>query len=276
MPPRRRRARTAKSTPGAAPTFDCVTGFLAPPMLENLLPVMTIDDIGRLAQSSTQMKSIMATAEASACVLRALGPIKEILGRARALVTGEATSHDVWLWDPPPGNPACGDRGLNASWEDRGEPIEYDRSGLNGAWVRNLVSFLEGSPERVVGPQYDEDDYEDEHVRRGSSRLASANSRPGILKRIKALEETAPLQIYKGVRKILHVLIQGFGFSGQKLAGGTSFASASTVCCLWSSTRALKWPLLLWRLVVANVAVVRRDAPCRQWWFSWRSTTKSH
>ncbi len=56
-------------------------------MLENLLPVMTIDDIGRLAQSSTQMKSIMATAEASACVLRALGPIKEILGRARALVT---------------------------------------------------------------------------------------------------------------------------------------------------------------------------------------------
>ena len=217
MPPRTRRARTAKSIPGAAPTFDCVAGFLAPPMLENLLPVMTIDDIGRLAQSSTQMKSIMATAEASACVLRVLGPIKEILARARALVTGEATSHDVWLWDPPPGNPACGDRGLNASWEDRGEPIEYDRSGLNGAWVRNLVSFLEGSPERVVGPQYDEDGYEDEHVRRGSSRLASANSRPGILKRIKALEETAPLQIYKGVRKILHVLIQGFGFSGMKL-----------------------------------------------------------
>ena len=204
MPPRRRRARTAKSTRGAAPTFDCVTGFLAPPMLENLLPVMTIDDIGRLAQSSTQMKSIMATAEASACVLRALGPIKEILARARALVTAEATSHDVWLWDPP----RCGDR----------EAIEYDRSGLNGAWVRNLVSFLEGSPERVVGPQYDEDDYEDEHVRRGSSRLASANSRPGILKRIKALEETAPLQIYKGVRTILRVLIQDFGLSGQKLA----------------------------------------------------------
>lgn len=218
MPPRTRRATAAKSTPGAALTFDCVTGFLAPPMLENLLPVMAMDDIGRLAQSSTQMSSIMATAEASACVLRALGPIKEILARARALVTGEATSHDVWLWDPPPGNPACGDRGLNASWEDRGEPIEYDRSGLNGAWVRNLVSFLEGSPERVVGPQFDEDDYEDEHVRRGSSRLASANSRPGILKRIKALEETNPLQIYKGVRKILRRLIQGFGLSGQRLA----------------------------------------------------------
>jgi len=181
-------------------------------MLENLLPVTSIDDIGRLAQCSTQLKSIMATAEFSACALHALGPIKELLARAHALVTGLATSWDVWLWDPPWGDPVCG-----GDPDARGEPIEHGNVGLEGAWVRNLVSFLEGSHERVVGSEYDVDDYDDENVRRSSSRLAPANSRTGILKRIKALEETTPFQIYKGVRKILRALFT-FGLNGQQVA----------------------------------------------------------
>ena len=211
--PRARRAASAKSTTQATPTasFDAVTGFLAQPMLENLLPVMSIDDIGRLAQCSTQLKSIMATAEFSACAQRALGPIKELLARAHALVTGLATSWDVWLWDPPRGDPVCG-----GDPDARGEPIEHGNVGLEGAWVRNLVSFLEGSPKRVDW-QYDVADYDDENVRRGSSRLAPANSRTGILKRIKALEETAPFHIYKGVRHILRILFT-FGFKGQQVA----------------------------------------------------------
>ena len=167
---------------------------------------MTVDDICRLAQSSTQLKSIMATAEFSACVQRALGPIKELLARALALVSGCKMSRDVWLWDPPPGDPSA-----------RCQSIEQDHMGLNGAWVLNLVSFLEGSHKRVVGDEFDFDDYDDENVRRGSSRTASANSRPGIIKRIKALEETAPFQILKGVRKIMCVLFT-FGLNGQQLA----------------------------------------------------------
>ena len=114
-------------------------------MLDNMLPVMSVDDIGRLAQASVRLKSIVATAEFSSCAHRAVGPIKELLDRARALVSHDTTSHDAWLWDPPRGDPACG----GDSETLFGDPIEHERCGLDGSWVRNFVAFLEGNPEGI-------------------------------------------------------------------------------------------------------------------------------
>ena len=191
-------------------------------MLDNLLPVMSVDDIGRLAQASVRLKSIVATAEFSSCAYRAVGPIKELLDRARALVSHDTTSHDAWLWDPPRGDPACG----GDSETLYGDPIEHERCGLNGSWVRNFVAFLEGNPEGIVEESEGDErsDYEEDEPqvssRKGQRQAAKGfpvNSRPGIIKRIKGLEVTAPLEILKSVRKLLLFSVS-LGLEGQRIA----------------------------------------------------------
>ena len=177
----------------ATHTFDTVTALMAVPVQENLFPCMTVADLCRLAGSCKSLKEILTFTELSAYALRELGPIDTLLSRARALVRVSATSHDVWLWEPP----------------NQDDPIEIDR-GVDGCWVRDLVAFLEGNASEMIrrrvdradGDAYREDYYEDSEPQ-GPSRTMPANSRVGILQRIDALEAKPPLEILKAVRQVL-------------------------------------------------------------------------
>ena len=70
--------------------------FASPELQVALLPMLHSLDHCRLSLTCTNLRSILNTPEFAARVVTDVGPVKELLARARAIITGEESSPDVW------------------------------------------------------------------------------------------------------------------------------------------------------------------------------------
>merc|ERR1711965_654721 len=89
--------------------------FASPELQVALLPMLHSLDHCRLSLTCTNLRSILNTPEFAARVVTDVGPVKELLARARAIITGEKSSPDVGIWQPPE----------NGDYMGADEPIEH-------------------------------------------------------------------------------------------------------------------------------------------------------
>ena len=97
-------------------------------------------DLCRLSLTCKHLQSILASPDFAARVVVDIGPVKELLARARAVITGDESSLDVWLWQPPHTGDYMGMR----------DPIESGRDGIDDRWARGLIDMLEGNVEYLI------------------------------------------------------------------------------------------------------------------------------
>ena len=197
-------SKSAGSKPSAAPPAatpsepDTLPSalFASPELQAVLFPMLHSLDICRLSLTCTNLRSILNTPEFSARVVVDIGPVKELLARARAIITGEESSLDVWLWQLPRSGDYMGAR----------DPIEHGHDGIDDRWARGLIDMLEGNVEYLIQRDLweqdgseseqpsDDSDWEDDH--RGNP----PRSRAGTLARIAAMEAEMPLTWLRNVQ----------------------------------------------------------------------------
>ena len=115
--------------------------FASPELQVALLPMLHSLDHCRLSLTCTNLRSILNTPEFAARVVTDVGPVKELLARARAIITGEESSPDVWLWQPPANGDHLGGR----------EPIERrSQDSIDDRWARGLIDMLEGNVDYLI------------------------------------------------------------------------------------------------------------------------------
>lgn len=208
----RRVTRRSSAEAAAASASELVTAALASPVLQaNLFPQLHSVDIFRLSLTCTSLRGIVDVPEFAERVLVDVGPVKQLLARARAVILGDTASPDVWLWQTPKDSEYTGSEiGLS----------EAQHCGVDGRWARGLVDFLEGDVGYLIEREDRELDAigkpeipdvseweEDTPIRtrsRARCRPTRARSRAGTLKRIAALEREPAHRILKNVWTALH------------------------------------------------------------------------
>ena len=179
-------------------------------------------DLCCLSLTCKNLRSILAIPEFAARVVVDVGPVKELLARARAVITGDESSLDVWLWQPP----------QTGDYMGTSDPIERGRDGIDDRWARGLIDMLEGNVEYLIlrdraedrGEGEDDSDWEDDpsplklgkggsggkggrgakggrggNSSRGRLKPKSPRSRAGTLARIAAMESELPITWLRNV-----------------------------------------------------------------------------
>ena len=149
-----------KSAGDAEPATAPSAHFVFPALQANLFPMLHALDLCCLSLTCKNLRSILAIPEFAARVVVDVGPVKELLARARAVITGDESSLDVWLWQPP----------QTGDYMGTSDPIERGRDGIDDRWARGLIDMLEGNVEYLIlrdraearGEGEDDSDWEDD------------------------------------------------------------------------------------------------------------------
>ena len=147
-------ARSSQAAPPAETPSEPSARFASPELQAALFPMLHSLDLCRLSLTCTTLRSITDTPEFGARVAVDVGPVKELSARARAIITGEESSLDVWLWQPP-------ENGDHMGWGKSCGKIEDSPYGIDNRWARGLIDMLEGNVEYLIAHDLREQDGSD-------------------------------------------------------------------------------------------------------------------